>query len=133
LLWKRRKVPVCTGQGHELGKGAQLGEPWLLLGLTDGRLAAAAFTTGAARKDERYGHSIPYAESSHACPDLVDEATHLVARRERLAIMACKPVDDVRVVAFPAMPVAAANTCRLDLQKRAPPSVWVVIIRTLES
>ena len=140
LLGQRCQVPVGSGQRDELGEGSRLGEAWLLLALANRGFATITFTAGAAAENERDRHTITdlqqalavrctgqmYAlvstllEACHQSPNFVYHSAQLVTRREAaFPLVGFEPVGDVRIVPFPAMPVGATDTRRLDLQDYA--------------
>ena len=95
------EVQVRARQRDVLRERAPGREPGLEVALADLRLAEPARLARAAAAAERHGHAVADRPAAHLGPDLGDDAAQLVARHVRQR--------DRRVVAHPAVPVAAAH------------------------
>ncbi|MEY9198085.1 hypothetical protein ABIA16_003201 [Sinorhizobium fredii] len=93
------------------GEGTPMGEARLELRLADLLVAGAAFAAAAAAGNEGHGHPVADLVVEDAAPGGGDRSGQFVAGHMRQA--------DVRVVPHPAVPVAAAEPGRLDLDDDA--------------
>ena len=107
LLGEPHEVEVGPRQRDELGERAPGGEARLEVLVADLRLPGAARLAAPAAEAERHGHAVADRERPHLRPGGRDHAGQLVAGHvgER----------DRRVVAHPAVPVAAADAGRPHL------------------
>ncbi len=108
---ERHAVEVGDGHEHALGERAPAREARLVVALADLRVAEPARLAGAAAAAERRGHAVARPDPAHLGPDRRDDAGELVAGHVGEA--------DRGVVAHPAVPVAAAQPGRADLDERA--------------
>src|SRR5690606_4728853 len=100
------QVDVGVVQGHELREGTPVGEAGLGLPLAHLLVPRRARGAAAAGADERHRDPVPRAPSGDPVADRLDDTGEFVARYVGQG--------DVRVVALPAVPVAAAQTGGLD-------------------
>ena len=104
LLRDGDEVDVGGVEGDELRERAPVGEPGLGLARADLLLAGRALGAGPAGVHERHGHPVADAPAPHARADRGHRAGQLVTGHVRQ--------DDVRIVALPGVPVAAADPAR---------------------
>ena len=78
------------------------------MGIADILIPALTLDASAAAGDERHGYSLPDELARDVAPDFHNDPGEFVARHVR-------EVFDVRIVSAPAVPIAAAEAGRLDL------------------
>jgi hypothetical protein len=102
FLWQRHQVEVGVSHSDRLSQRAPCGEPRLELIVANLRSASQALTTCAATGDERHRHALSNLPAMNARTNLRNDARKFMARHVWKAL-------NVRIVASPTMPVAAAN------------------------
>src|SRR3954447_7331931 len=112
LIRQADQVHLGVRDCHVLGERTPVVEARLELVRADLMIALPALLATTARADEGRGDSIAHLPMRDARTDGGDRASQLVARDVR--------EDDVRVMPHPAVPVAAAQAGRLNLQHHRP-------------
>src|SRR5436190_8465902 len=93
---------------HILGEGTPAVETGLILEVADVLVAAATLNACAAAGDERYGYALTHELAR-------DVTTHFHHHAGEFVTRYVGEVLDVRVVSAPAVPIAAAEARRFDL------------------